>query len=62
MLVVAAAPGGQRSFSSTECSHVTFLLFKHRLFAPSPLISLSLFPSLVSPLLLPSYLIQQAAA
>lgn len=45
MLVVTVALGGQRSLSLAACSHVTFLLFKQRLFAPSPLISVLLFPS-----------------
>lgn len=41
MLVVTVARGGQGSLSSAECSHVTFLLFKHWLFAPSGLIAFS---------------------
>lgn len=47
-------------FPPAECSHVTFLLFKQSLFAPSPLISPLLLPFLrPSPPLMPSYLIQQ---
>lgn len=37
MLFVAVARGGQGSLTLGENSHVTFLLFKQRLFAPSPL-------------------------